>query len=288
MKSDRLTRAELAQRLRVSIASIDRLLAAGYLRACGRRGRAKVYRLTDARRAMAQSAKASASTPYGQAAISLLSAQAREAQARAGALRAEYTPRSEWAPLWLEEVEVVRETLTAWIRKGAPARVAALVASGALPWQTFADVQEREARPLLDAIAERLEETPAEHNGHRNGHHRRGAPPVLAGLAAAKASMMLARAQTVELRASIAGDPAWRKRGDVRRELAEARARAREVIWQGIATAIARLAEGASPTVDQVAAALRALVGEAMSALREPLGGAPGRRKRGASALARR
>ncbi len=268
MTTQGLTRHELSHHLKISGSSVNRLIAAG-LRPVGTRGPAKLYSPTAARAALRRAAAAGPGTEYGAALLSLFLAQAEEARAREGELRRQHIHESEWVVGLRLELAAVREVLAEWLTT-APDRVAAIARPGGPrvfpgddPRAIGYAVQELVSRPLLEAIAARVNALPP--------------PPAPAGsspgrrrpttIAEARAALLRARGAVAQLRADIKSDRAWRPRPAVERGLGDARANARDTIWTGLpATVLRGRADDRRGTMPSVLQAIAADCGEALEA----------------------
>jgi hypothetical protein len=230
-----LPRAELARRLKTSTGTLDRLIAAKLLKPAGTRGRAKLYRVADARRALARAAKDQ--SEYGRSLVGLFNAQADEARARLAELRAEWIHDRDWRGPWRQVVAAVTAELARWSR-GAAGRLGPILA-GDVADPTVAPlatgdrrigylVQAREVRPLLERLA-----------AIRTPWPTRPAPPPAGPapttITGARQLLIEARSAVARFRAALKNDRArWRKRAVLEAEIESHLVEARGMLWNGV------------------------------------------------------
>jgi hypothetical protein len=106
-----LTRVELSQALGVGLTTIDRLIAFG-LKPIGSRGRAKLYRLADARQWAEQ--RAPAQVAASDVLIADHRTHAEDLHDRRQHLVAEWVADAAWRPLWQEAVAAVSRLTASW------------------------------------------------------------------------------------------------------------------------------------------------------------------------------
>jgi hypothetical protein len=233
-----LDRRQLAGRLGASLATVDRLIAAG-LASVGMRGQAKLYGLADARRLLARR-RAPGDPAAEQAKRQDYLSHAEDLDDRRRHLEREWIASGTWRPLWRRCVAALERLTRAWPRRLAE-RVAAVTADELprllradgpwvdppAPWPallaqqgiTLDEWRARQPgrpapvmRPLLEALAAAVEADPA----HR-ALFGALATPRPAAAASAPTTTAAGRARWREARAAFRSARVAVRRGHDRR-----------------------------------------------------------------------